>query len=557
MKKEITTTSRRDFMKTGILGAAALTTGWANVLGRRSDLVLRPYAHPVMPPIEWAYLSDVNGDPFPAPVDVTREGIVVPDSVDRPFAVNTKWYVEGFGYVWLAADNRGELYTAESLRNGTTGNLNVAFAESRVHRNAKVMDRYRQSGANFSAEVRSLHALSQELLEDALKAGSGEQAADLADKSLYYALWVGEKIEVENAKQAIARRQRRDDFFFGCETRHFTWAKSMGVEDLFPRVFNYATITHYVFDTWYEVFEPREGQYRWGSRDDIVDWLKQYDITIEGRPLFWFHPWVTPDWLTNKSFSELQQYVDRHVEALVGHYGDDVLHWEVVNEYHDWANVHELNPEQITEIVRQACEKTHEVNPKVSRLINNCCPYGDYAASGHAAHGPMDRPLRTPRQFIQDLVEAEVPFEVLGIQMYFPERDLSEIVRQIERFAAFGKPMYITEIGASSGPTRQDLLINRSEMPGPLYDWHRPWDEELQADWLEQTYTVFYSLPYIHNVCWYDFTDFRGFINNGGLVTEDTRPKLAFKRLRSLLDEWGQVLDVQVDAPRTPSLIDG
>ena len=551
--------SRRRFFKKSALGASALalapTAGWANVMApRRRDLVLRPYAHPIMPPIDWAYLTDAHGDPFPAPVEVTPEGIAVGEAVDRPFAVNARWYVEGFGYVWLAADNGGDLYTADDLRGGT-GNLNVAFAESRVRRNARIIERYQGEGTTFSSEVRHLHALAQELLEGAQQAGSGEQAAARADKALYYALWTGEKVEVEHARQAIARQQRRDEFFFGCETRHFYWAKSMGVEELFPQVFNYATITHYVFDTWYEVFEPQEGQYRWGSRDTIVDWLQPYDIAIEGRPLFWFHPWVTPDWLANKSFGELQQYVDRHVEAVVGHYGDDILHWEVVNEYHDWANVHELAPDQITQIVRQACEKTHEVNPNVSRLINNCCPFGEYAASGHAAHGEMDRPLRTPRRFVQDLVEAEVPFEVVGVQMYFAERDLSEIVRQIERFAAFGKPIYITEIGASSGPTEADLFLDRAQMPGPLYDWHRPWDQELQADWLEQTYTVFYSKPYIHNVCWYDFTDFRAYINNGGLVTEDTQRKLAYERLHGLLGEWGRLPDVEVQAPQMPTLL--
>ena len=553
--------TRRELLKTGAYGAAAAAisplTGWKTVVPRRQAdaLVFRPYPHVLTPEVEWAYATDVNGDPFEAPITITSDGIVVPESVaEQPFAVNARWFVEGFGNVWLDADNQGQMWTREDFVRGEPFILNVAFAETRVARNAEIMARYRGTGTNFSPEVTHLHAMAADLLTEA-RQEQGALAARTADQALMYALWAGEKIELEHARQQIARMNRQDQFFFGCETRQYIWAKSVAMVDRFVNLFNYATVTHYVYDTWYPVFEPTRGDHRFGIKDEIVDWLLDHGITPEGRPLFWFHSWVMDDWLKNMSYSQLKDYVVQHTEEVVGHYQGRIDYWEVVNEYHDWANVHGHTPDQITQIVRQACEKVHEVNPNISRLINNCCPYGTYAASGRAAHGVMDRPLRTPRKFVQDIVEAEVPFETLGVQMYFPERDLSEIVRQVERFAVFGKPIYITEIGTSSGPTEEDLLLDRAEMPGPLYDWHRPWDQELQADWLEQTYTVFYSKPYIHNVSWYDFTDFRAFITNGGIVTEDTTPKLAYERLKSLLEEWDRLPDVEVDAPETPTLI--
>ena len=78
-------------------------------------------------------------------------------------------------------------------------------------------------------------------------------------------------------------------------------------------------------------------------------------------------------------------------------------------------------------------------------------------------------------------------------------------------------------------------------MPGAPYDWHRPWDEELQADWLEETFTLFYSKPYIHGVSWYDFADFRTFIPNGGLIKVDGTRKRSFERLRDLLASWDRL----------------
>ena len=536
--------NRRQLLKTGVaaLTLPALGFGGPFVAARRDEpLAFQGYPHPLMPEFDFAYAADADGDPFRT-LPVSRGRIGVPDGMgERPFGVNARWFVEGFGHVWLEADNGGRYYSREDVAGGRLMNLNLEFARSRVARNVDALDRYRAAGTEFSAEVRHLHDLARDVLETAERRTDPEQAGDLANTALRYALWAAEKIELEHARAEIDRRQRQDTVYFGCETRQYVWVKSETFVERFVEAFNYATVTHYVWDSWYEVFEPREGVHRWGIKDNIVDWLLEHDITVEGRPLLWFHPWVTPDWLRDKSYDELKAYAERHVEALVGHYGDRVSHWEVVNEYHDWANIHRHTPEQITEITRLACEKTREVNPDIVRLINNCCPFGTYAAYGHDSAGEAPRPLRTPRQFVADLIAADVPFEVVGVQVYFPERDLQDIVRLVERFAAFGKPVHITEIGATSGPTRAEIISGQMEMPGPVYDWHRPWDTDLQADWLEQVYTIFYSKPYIEGINWYDFADFRTFIPNGGLVREDTTPKPSYERLRALLGRWDRL----------------
>jgi len=78
---------------------------------------------------------------------------------------------------------------------------------------------------------------------------------------------------------------------------------------------------------------------------------------------------------------------------------------------------------------------------------------------------------------------------------------------------------------------------------GIPYDWHRAWDEELQADWLEQVYTLYYSRLNIKAINWYDFSNFRPFIVNGGLVTESCEPKQSFYRLKELLRSWNRLPD--------------
>lgn len=538
--------NRRSFLKKTAISTAAIAASpylnWTTLLAKTDkEFILRPYPHPWQPKFDWVYAADEYEDPFKSSIKVTQEGVTVPSGFEnKKFSINARWFVDGFGYTMLGADNGGEYYSQNNFP--SHGILNYEFAKSRVIRNRNVKGRYEKEGTQFSDEVNYLTNLSEELFEDATKSlNNSERSVKYSDRALKYALISGEKIELERARSEIERLKRIDQVFFGCETRQYIWAKSEDMTKQFESLFNFATITHYIWDTWYELFEPREGVYNWGIKDNIVNWLSEKNITIQGRPLFWFHPIVTPDWLRNKNFDELKKYVEKHTYNLVTHYGDKVLQWEVVNEYHDWANIHNHTPEQITEITKLACDKTKEVNPKVVRILNNCCPWAEYSAMGRMARMDADRPLRSPRKFIQDLHEAGVDYDVLGIQIYFPRRDISDIVRLIERLEKFSKPIYITEFGASSGPTKEMIATGQMKLDDEPFEWHRPWDEELQAEWLEQMYTLYYSRPTIKAINWYDFSDFRPHIVNGGLIREDSTAKRSFNRLKELLDSWNRL----------------
>jgi hypothetical protein len=206
---------------------------------------------------------------------------------------------------------------------------------------------------------------------------------------------------------------------------------------------------------------------------------------------------------------------------------------------HDWANELQLTPDQIIEVTRLACEVARDTNPKVHRLINNCCPFAEYVQLKKWTDLDAKYPQRTPHQFVRQLVEAGVDFTITGIQMYFPYRDLSDTILLIERFKEFGRPVHLTEVGTSSGPSEQSVLSGTLGIPTEPYAWHRPWDEELQADWIEGLYTLAYSKPWIEAVNWYDFVDPHSWIKNGGLLRSPKgEKKAAFDRLQRLKEQW-------------------
>jgi GH35 family endo-1,4-beta-xylanase len=109
-----------------------------------------------------------------------------------------------------------------------------------------------------------------------------------------------------------------------------------------------------------------------------------------------------------------------------------------------------------------------------------------------------------------------------------------EINRQLDRYSKLGKPIHITELGVSSATTRDE----KSYLKAPEGLWHAPWSEKVQADWVEQFYTLCYSKPYIQAITWWDFADRGNFWPHGGLLQADMTPKEAYHRLANLIKEW-------------------
>ncbi|MFW5973183.1 MAG: hypothetical protein ACOCTG_04260, partial [Bacteroidota bacterium] len=265
---------------------------------------------------EYAYASDVQWDTFHSDIVATPQaGIVVSDVGGRDrFGLNVRWNVEGFGYLFLLADNGGEFYELPASGHERELNLNYELAKSRVMRNGRRRAFHAMEGYRPSREVQALLDISAGYLEDAGIASSERRKAELAQTSLKHALRASEKLELEAARYIIERRGFRPDFFTGCDARSYYQMENLSRwMPLFSDVFNLATIT-FVWEHRGVVndFEPREGQLDFEYRDSLLRKLEHENIQVIGRPLFWFHTWVTPDWIKRKSFDELKKYVEQH-----------------------------------------------------------------------------------------------------------------------------------------------------------------------------------------------------------------------------------------------------
>ncbi len=560
---------RRSFLKTSAVAAAGLVLagpGLAASSRRQGPMILTPRRVPLRTDqgtltfrphfvqrgrgpylLDWAYASDTRGDAFRSNIEASLEGVAISDAAGTErFGIDVKWYVEGFGYLFMTADNAGEFYSLPASGRSEELNLNVELARSRVARNRRRRARFEEAGYRPSREVQAHLDLSEGYLEDAARIQDDERRRGaLAQTSLLYALRGGEKLELDHANHVIARSAPRPEFYLGCDARAFYQMRTPEVfMDLFTEVFNFAALTYvWTHDGVIGDFERTEGAYNFEYRDSIVSRMAQHDIPVWGRPILWFHTWVTPDWIKEKSFDELKRYTEHHVRTTVGHYGDEMWGWEIVNEFHDWANDVELNPDQIVELTKLAFDVAEDVRPSAARMVNNCCPYAEYVQLGQWSgwpNQPARYPQRTPWQFTRDLIDAGVPITHIGQQMYFPERDLQDIIVLLERFEEFNLPLHLSEVGAPGGPTERSVKLDTVPIPDGPYAWRRHWDEDTQADWIEGVYTLAYSKPWIEGAHWFDFVDPHFYIPSGGIVRDPAGGlKEGYLRLQDLQRRWG------------------
>jgi len=442
--------------------------------------------------------------------------------------------VPGFGKIKTYADNGGQGYALE----GCTGHpldlvRELARSRSRnVLREATAIDRERRR-SNRDALTRStrerLRKVEQMVREEAAEDAAG--AYDLLRESM----WLGEEVVIDLARERIARNPQRDGFLFGANC-FAVRQDPPGYREHFAGLLNFGTVPFYL-----KGFEPEEGRVNSRGADTCLAFLEGNRIRAKGHPLVWFYRATTPEWLDGRTFEGMIEHVHDRVKREVIAYQDRIEVWDVINEAHDWANCYEYSHEQLLELTRAACDAAREADSDCVRIVNSCLVFGEYVAGGRAHQSKGARQLVTPYQYLQHLIRDGVDFEVVGLQLYYTGFDLFEHKRLFDRFARLGKPLHVTEVAVPSATG----VDEGSHFKGPeavprMGVWHRPWDQELQAEWVEGFYTVCYGHPAVEAVTWWDFSDQPPhFFPHGGFLDKNGAPKASYRRLRSLLAGWG------------------
>ncbi len=471
--------------------------------------------------------TDPDGRPFELLPRTNGPGAAALELPPGKFELMMVLPVRGFGQVYLYADNGGALYSPAAAA-GQELLLNYEFARSRAAFVRRYIDAARAEGVSFEAATLRRLELGEAALAKASEANELSRRAAYSNDSLAETMWAGEGACLERARHRIRRNGPRPGFLFGCNA--FRFAQSEEYARLFTRLLNFATLPFYRAGT-----ERTEGRPDYSRVEAILGKMAGTDLITKGHPLVWFHRAGVPEFLRGKTWRQLRDSCREYILTSVLRFRSRIHAWDVINEAHDWANDLNLSQDQLLEMTRLAAEATRRADPTAFRVVNSCCTWAEYVARRRSYSGPLNRPARTPLEYVRALEDARVPYEAVGLQVYYPSRDMLEIERHLERFFRFGKPIHITELGVSSSsaeaPVGQNRRPNRNV-------WHgTEWTEQIQADWVEQFYTLCYSKPEIEAITWWDFSD-PAFIPHGGLLGADMKPKPAYERLAALLASW-------------------
>jgi endo-1,4-beta-xylanase len=521
--KSSSLTRRRFLAQTA---AATVLSCVPPVLGKDTDveqngesyirvLLHGPDGNPLDPKARHLHARDLPNDTLPQAVH-SAEGRARIALAKEPIQLSCSLAVPGFGEVFCYADNEGKGYRKP-------GNVEfvVEAAKTRLRRVRESYHRLRHGG---DPELdKHLEAAARPIPK---RAGAEQIAA--AYESLAHGLHAGERLSLVAARARISRMaQPRKEFLFGGPG--FRWQMGGEFEKYFLQLFNYSVNSWY---TWGPE-QPESQQISYVRSDQSLDWALKHNLTVKGFGYCYMTPGATPEWIRSWPYEKVLPEYKRVVRQTTQRYDRRFTHVEVINEAHDKANLFQLSHAQIVEITRETLKAAREGSATVKRQINNCCLWGNHSNKLNA-----DGSRRwTPFRYLADCVSGGCEFETIGLQLYYPQQDMFEIERMVDRFKVFKKRLHISEISCNSAPGLDPSSMRAKDLvPG----WHGPWTEGMQADWLESIYTICYSKPEFEAVGYWDFADYGGhFWPNGGLLRKDLTPKESYGRLLNLQKAWG------------------
>jgi hypothetical protein len=199
-----------------------------------------------------------------------------------------------------------------------------------------------------------------------------------------------------------------------------------------------------------------------------------------------------------------------------------------------------LSFEQIIELTRLLVSQVKAILPNAKTLVTVTKPFGEYHARGKSAVPPLF--------YAEMLTQAGINFEAFGLELEIGvprtgsfTRDLFQLSYLLDKFSTLGRPVFLTAVCCPGrpGPDPTDASDGRLD-PAQSGKWHKPWDPNLQADWMEAVYHMALSKPFVESIAWANLADVNHTIPGGGMLDDMLRPKPAFNKLQAMREKFKQ-----------------
>ncbi len=345
---------------------------------------------------------------------------------------------------------------------------------------------------------------------------------------------------ISNAK--ISAIQKTHEFKFGANIFMLdeleTDEKNALYKEKFKELFNMATLPFYWMDTEpekgktrYEIGSPRI--YRRPPIDLCLKFCEENGIEPREHALAYDH--MYPEWLKGLSVEETKAEMEHHFRELGERYADKIHYIEVTNEmlWGKGAGVTTFYDEP--DFVDWCFNTAKKHFPDNELIINDWRLIKEYC------------------DYIKENLSKGAPIDTVGIQFHIfnsPEEEMNisktlynpEYINDIlDKFAELGKSLEMSEITIPAHSKAAE-------------------DEEIQADIIENLYTIWFSYPLMQRIIYWNLIDgYAAFAPqgdmtagenkyHGALLHFDLSEKPAYKRLKKLIHEdWHTEVELATD----------
>ena len=353
----------------------------------------------------------------------------------------------------------------------------------------------------------------------------------------------------------IRIQQKTHDFKYGANIflldEFKTEEENKIFRDTFHQYFNLATVPFY----WAEL-EPEQGKlrfaadspkiYRRPAPDLCVDYCNEYGVLPKLHCLFYDK--FIPSWLPKRDEKAMKELYEKRFSQIAERYSGKMYEFEVTNELLDEGNWGDA--------CSVLCEK-RDTPLWAYQLARKYFP-GDTLVINESNRVPeiAEQDYRSPYfMFIEGLLLKGAFIDKIGIQNHIfcgargPQE--TEIFKVLQYFnpvkvldglgylAEFGKPLEITEVTIPTFGEDEEA-------------------EELQADILRHLYRLWFSIPGMESVVYWNTVDGMAYVEpngissenrvRGGLFHRDLTPKKAALELKELFEkEWHTDLELVTD----------
>ena len=506
-----------DYERRGMFGANFVY--WTN----RADNMLEASVWPV---------HDAHSREQGAPREMGLPGLMAHPGVNGVIQV-AYWETQGYGNLWLKADNAGFGFSLPAQGETTVIRLNVELARSAVSDFARRVQYLRDQ---VSDEVKATLAEMSGRAESIAAMADPVAAAAQADVLLVDALRARDELELANARAKITHR--RDGFTFGVfeggpyRREPFEVARAAGF-DLVTVLTGWA---------WCDL----SGEATTISQVDALfgfTALERLGFSIKTHGGVWLQEYgILPERTRGLSNEALHEGFLAQQAAMLDAFGERIDWWEAMNEPAA-TNEHGFSRDQINALLTASAEQLKEAGR--TTLVNSGIESN--FGNKYQLYGLDNRPVEdTVLSYLHALEHAQEAgaldaVDIVGIQFYpgarnadrlgginGPMMTLGWLVDTLDRYASFHKPIHITEF---SVPARYDEGWTSGY-------WREPWTPDLQAEYAEAVFTIAYAHPAVESITWWDITDRESSVISGGLLTETGEPKPVFERLRGLIAQF-------------------